>query len=233
MDISILHCFQFDDRLNTGSKRWLVQHIDRLVEEINFPLFNKYRHEAAVGGRSNDGMKAGIAAMGRHVIGGHTHCPEGYTLVSTNEDNEGAMLHVWNCGSWIGPHPPHFVKIVIGGRIFYLTSDPHIGAPEFKRFMQPFVQFLDVVDGEDAVLILVGDTADYYDCETPEQIIALYPEAVERLKRVKHLILIGGNHDYDRDLLKKLLDYKADIPWILNVSTDTTPELIEWKGKNQ
>ena len=232
MDFSILHCFQFDERLNTPEKRWFVQHLDRLAEDVNFPLFNKYRHEAAVGGASNDGIKAGIAVMGKHIIGGHTHCPEAFTVISTNEGNKGAVLYVWNCGSWIGPHPPHFVKTVINGQIYYLTSDPHLGAPEFRRFMQLFLEFLDFVDEQDAVFILVGDTADYYDCETPEQIVALYGPVVDRLKKVKHLILIGGNHDYDRDLLKKLLDYHADIPWMLNISTDDIPQLIEWKGKN-
>jgi len=231
VDISILHLFQCDPRLNKGYERWLVQHVDQFITGINFPAFNKERHEIAVGGQSNDDLKPGIAAMGKHIIGGHSHCPEYFTIESTNSDNKGQVLHVWNCGSWIGPHPPHYVKAVIEGQVHFITSDPHLGAPEFAQYARLFLEFLDFVDEQDAILILVGDTADYYACATPEQIVALYGPVVERLKKVEHLILLGGNHDYDLELLKKLLDYKVRIPWVLNVSTDNTPELCEFKGK--
>jgi UDP-2,3-diacylglucosamine pyrophosphatase LpxH len=106
----VFHGFQIDPKLNTQWKRWFAAEGDRLVEQMNNPVFRKIRQWFAAGDRTNKPLIAALEDTDKKFLIGHSHHPinlNGWYINSgcwisgdpcfiTIDDSGVAELHWWN-----------------------------------------------------------------------------------------------------------------------------------------
>lgn len=105
---TIFHGHQVDPILNAGWKCWLAHEGDKLIEELNNPVFTKIHDWAAKTDRTNSPLIKALQETGEKFILGHSHHALDIPL-----ENGGRYV---NCGCWCSGDP-HYVTVDDGGKV--------------------------------------------------------------------------------------------------------------------
>jgi hypothetical protein len=209
----VIHGHQFDYRLDSEGERFFIEKLDRFSNAIDNSWLNKLRYSIADSDRDNVDLKIGAAKLGYPTICGHSHVPE-------------TAPGFWNCGSWRGPYPPHYV--LFPQEKIAIISDLHLGAHEAKAHENVLMDFLAFAEEQEWHLYIAGDGVDEWAHSTEE----IWDMAWKPLERLRHPLItfIRGNHDADERKTRLLyrLQGNADVPWWLFIDTEDMPQVIGW-----
>jgi UDP-2,3-diacylglucosamine pyrophosphatase LpxH len=116
----------------------------------------------------------------------------------------------------IGWNRPVVVEEIPDDRVIWFISDLHLGdgtpSDAFFGKDQHLIALVEQVERTDALLVIGGDAVDFHQAWSFTRILRAHQEllgALSRLARSGRLIYIVGNHDYDLNLYRELLNFRV------------------------
>ncbi|MDP6934440.1 MAG: metallophosphoesterase, partial [Myxococcota bacterium] len=98
----------------------------------------------------------------------------------------------------------------------YFVSDLHLGdgtrSDAFMGKDEAFLEFLRMVDQQEAHLVIVGDAIDFHQAWSFTRVLRAHSQLLGELSRLSdqsRLTYIWGNHDYELSLFRDLLRFEV------------------------